>query len=195
MNINPEGVVFIFPVLGGFVGGDTAGLILATGIHKSENIQMGIDIGTNGEIVIGNKDGIIAASTAAGPAFEGGRISYGMRAQTGAIEKCWYSNGNLRFQVIGGNSIKGICGSGLVDMVAIMKEHGIIDDSGRFEEKADSWLRKHLKKQDGNYVFVFEPQNPDSVYITQKDVREFQAAKAAIRSGIDILMKIKRRKT
>ncbi|MCM8815608.1 MAG: ASKHA domain-containing protein, partial [Candidatus Omnitrophica bacterium] len=72
LHINPEGIVFVFPVLGGFVGGDTVGLILATGIHRSEKIQMGIDIGTNGEIVIGNKDGIIATSTAAGPAFEGG---------------------------------------------------------------------------------------------------------------------------
>ncbi|MCX7705283.1 MAG: ASKHA domain-containing protein [bacterium] len=191
LHMNPDGIVFVFPALGGFVGGDTAGLILATGIHRSEKIQMGIDIGTNGEIVIGNKEGIIAASTAAGPAFEGGRITYGMRAQNGAVEKCWYSDGNLNWQVIGGNDIKGICGSGLVDIVAILKEQGIISDSGRFEENITSQLRKHLRRIDGNYIFSLEPQNPDSIYITQKDIREFQAAKAAIRSGIEILMKVR----
>ncbi|MCM8816128.1 MAG: ASKHA domain-containing protein [Candidatus Omnitrophica bacterium] len=191
LNINPEGVVFVFPVLGGFVGGDTTGLILATGIHREEDIQMGIDIGTNGEIVIGNKDGIIAASTAAGPAFEGGRISCGMRAQTGAIEKFWYSKGNLGWQVIGGNSAKGICGSGLVDIVSIMKEHGIINDAGRFEEETQSPLKKHLVRHDGNFIFALEPEKPDYIHITQKDIREFQAAKAAIRSGIEILMKLK----
>lgn len=191
LRINPEGIVFVFPVLGGFVGGDTTGLILATGIHKSEKIQMGIDIGTNGEIVIGNKYGIIATSTAAGPAFEGGRITYGMRAQTGAIEKCWVSDRDLKLQVIGGNNIKGICGSGLVDIIAVMRQHGVLDASGRFDEGISSELKKHLKKKNGGWTFVFEPQRSDSIYITQKDIREFQAAKAAIRSGIDILMKIK----
>ncbi|MCM8764464.1 MAG: ASKHA domain-containing protein, partial [Candidatus Omnitrophica bacterium] len=187
LHINPEGIVVVFPVLGGFIGGDTAGLILATAIHRSEKMQMGIDIGTNGEIVIGNKDGIIAASTAAGPAFEGGRITCGMRAQTGALEKCWVSDGSLRWRVIGGNKLKGICGSGLVDIVSVLKEHKIISDSGRFEEISESELKKHMI--DG--VFVFEPGQEDSIYLTQKDIREFQAAKAAIRSGIEILMKIK----
>lgn len=190
LDINPEGIVFVFPVLGGFVGGDTAGLILATSIHKSEKIQLGIDIGTNGEIVLGNKDGIIATSTAAGPAFEGGRITYGMRAQTGALEKCWF-DGALRYQTIGGNSLKGICGSGLVDIVSVLRNRNIINDSGRFEENSDSVLKNHIRQKDGNYLFVLEPENPDSIYITQKDIREFQAAKAAIRSGIEILMKIK----
>lgn len=187
LHINPEGVVFIFPVLGGFVGGDTAGLILATAIHRSEKMQIGIDIGTNGEIVIGNKDGIIATSTAAGPAFEGGRITFGMRAQTGALEKCWVSDGSLKWQVIGGNRLKGICGSGLVDIVSVLKEHKIINDSGRFEEFSESELKKHM--MDG--VFVFEPGQENSIYLTQKDIREFQAARAAIRSGMEILMRIK----
>jgi len=190
LHINPEGIVFVFPVLGGFVGGDTAGLILATGIHRSEKIQMGIDIGTNGEIVIGNRDGIIATSTAAGPAFEGGRISCGMRAQTGAMEKCWFSDGSIRWQVIGGNNLKGICGSGLVDVISLMRQYGIIGEAGRFEENSESELKKYMRKQDGGYIFVFEPDQADSVYITQKDIREFQAAKAAIRSGIEILMRI-----
>ncbi|HOK80917.1 MAG TPA: ASKHA domain-containing protein [bacterium] len=188
LHINSEGRLFIFPVLGGFVGGDTTGLILATGIHRSENIQMGIDIGTNGEIVIGNKDGIIAASTAAGPAFEGGRITFGMRAQTGALERCWFSDGKLHWQIIGGNSLKGICGSGLVDLVTVLRQQGIINETGRFDDQSTSQLAKMLKSQDGNQLFILEPE---SVYLTQKDVREFQAAKAAIRSGIEILMKIR----
>ncbi|MGB9642623.1 MAG: ASKHA domain-containing protein [Candidatus Ratteibacteria bacterium] len=190
LHINPESKLYIFPVLGGFVGGDTTGLILATGIHRSEKIQMGIDIGTNGEIVIGNKDGIIATSTAAGPAFEGGRITFGMRAQTGALERCWFSDGKLHWQIIGGNSLKGICGSGLVDLITVLRQQGIINETGRFDGQSASHLTKMLKSQDGNHLFILEPEK-QSVYLTQKDIREFQAAKAAIRSGIEILMKIR----
>ncbi len=190
IHINPEGTVFVFPVLGGFVGGDTTGLILATGIYKSDEISLGVDIGTNGEIVIGNKNGIIAASTAAGPAFEGGRIAFGMRAQTGALEKCWYEEGKLHWQIIGGNNLKGICGSGLVDLIAILKNKGMIDETGRFQENGNYNLGHMLKKMDGSLIFVLEPENNNSIYLTQKDIREFQAAKAAIRSGIEILIKI-----
>lgn len=190
IHINPEGIVFVFPVLGGFVGGDTTGLILATGIHKSDEINLAIDIGTNGEMVIGNKNSIIAASTAAGPAFEGGRISCGMRAHTGALEKCWYENGKLHWQTIGGNNPKGICGSGLIDLIAVLKHNDIIDETGRFQTNSHSSFSSNLKERDNGLVFVLEPENNDSIYITQKDVREFQAAKAAIRSGIEILTKI-----
>ncbi len=189
IHINPEGIIFVFPVLGGFVGGDTAGLILTTGIHKSEGIQLGIDIGTNGEIVIGNKNGIIAASTAAGPAFEGGRITFGMRAQTGALERCWCEEGEIHWQTIGGNSLKGFCGSGLVDLIAVLRRSGIIDEAGRFQENSDSVFSHMLKNKNNGFVFVLEPEKNDSVYLTQKDIREFQAAKAAIRSGIEILIK------
>jgi len=190
LHMNPEGKLFVFPILGGFVGGDTTGLILATGIHKSEKIQVGIDIGTNGEIVIGNKDGIIAASTAAGPAFEGGRITFGMRAQIGALEKCWFSDGKLHWQIIGGNSLKGICGSGLVDLITVLRQQGIIDETGRFDENSSSQLAELLKSRDGNQLFNLEHDN-QSIYLTQKDVREFQAAKAAIRTGVEILMAIR----
>ncbi|MCM8765182.1 MAG: ATP-binding protein, partial [Candidatus Omnitrophica bacterium] len=92
-----------------------------------------------------------------------------------------------KWQVIGGNELKGICGSGLVDIISILKEHKIISDSGRFEESSESALKKHMT--DG--VFVFEQGQENSIYLTQKDIREFQAAKAAIRSGIEILMRIK----
>lgn len=191
LGINHEGIVFVFPVPGGFVGGDTAGLILATGIHKAKGIQIGIDIGTNGEIVIGNRDGIIATSTAAGPAFEGGRITFGMRAQTGALERCWVSNGKLQWQIIGGNDLKGICGSGLVDLISVLVENGIIDSSGRFQDNIESCLGGKLKTQDDGRIFILEPEKNTSIYLTQKDVREFQAAKAAIRSGVEILMRMK----
>ncbi len=192
LNINPEGIIFVFPVLGGFVGGDTVGLVLATGIHRSEEVCIGIDIGTNGEIVIGNKNGMISASTAAGPAFEGGRITYGMRAQTGALEKCVFDKEKKEFKytIIGGNSLKGICGSGLIDVVTSLKESEFLEPSGRFAEGSSDDFRKYIQKYNGSPVFVFEPEKQNSIYLTQKDVREFQSAKGAIRTGVEILMSI-----
>lgn len=193
LNINPEGNIFIFPILGGFVGGDSVALVLATGIHRSEKVCIGIDIGTNGEIVIGNKNGMISASTAAGPAFEGGRITFGMRAQTGALEKCKFDEEKKDFQytVIGGNSLKGICGSGLIDVITSLKKSGILEPSGRFADmSANDPLKKYIQIHNGHPVFVFEPEKQDSIYLTQKDVREFQSAKGAIRTGVEILMSI-----
>jgi uncharacterized 2Fe-2S/4Fe-4S cluster protein (DUF4445 family) len=192
LKINPEGKLVVFPVIGGFVGGDTTGLILATGIHRSEKIQIGIDIGTNGEIVVGNRDGIIAASTAAGPAFEGGRISSGMRAQNGALEKCRYDAQakKMVYQIIGGNSLRGICGTGLVDLVATLREQGVITPSGRFAEPDQvPQFNELLEKKDGRVFFKLEPTS--QVVLTQKDIREFQAAKAAIRTGVEILLEMR----
>jgi uncharacterized 2Fe-2S/4Fe-4S cluster protein (DUF4445 family) len=193
LNINPEGQIFIFPVLGGFVGGDAVALVLATGIHRSEQICIGIDIGTNGEIVIGNKNGMISASTAAGPAFEGGRITYGMRAQTGALEKYKFNEEKMDFQytIIGGNSLKGICGSGLVDVISSLKKAGLLESSGRFVPLSSNDLsKKYIRMINEHPVFVFEPEKQDSIHLTQKDVREFQSAKGAIRTGVEILMSI-----
>lgn len=158
-----------FPSIGSFVGSDILAGIAATGIHEKENYTALIDLGTNGEIVVGNKNLIVCASTAAGPAFEGANISMGMRAVTGAISSLNLTDGNIKASVIGNTSAKGICGSALIDAVAILKKLELI---GMFGE-----------------IISAEPQIQlfGKVHLTQKDINEFQLAKAAIAAGLTIL--------
>ncbi|MEN6386320.1 MAG: ASKHA domain-containing protein [Phycisphaerales bacterium] len=169
ININSEGMIYIFPVIGGFVGGDiSAGMIAVDLLNQPQPLLM-IDIGTNGEIVLVNENKILAASAAAGPAFEGAGISCGMRAMSGAIEKVKYENNGFVYNVIGNTKPIGICGSGLIDTAAELLNAGLVDCTGRMN---------------GNEV-VIAPK----VAITQKDIRQMQLAVGAIRAGITIMLK------
>ena len=139
-----------------------------------------IDIGTNGEMVLGNRMRRIACSTAAGPAFEGARIRFGMRGAPGAIDHAALSEGGLSCHVIGGGEAFGICGSGLLDAVYALLQGGFLDESGRMcPEVPGPWLTV-----DHQPAFLLR----DGVYLTQKDIREVQLAKAAIRAGIELLL-------
>jgi len=171
-NLDDKASIHFLPSLGGFVGSDILAGILATGIHKRTKYQCLIDLGTNGEIVVGNKDRLLCASTAAGPAFEGARISMGMRAATGAISSVVKTNGGYDSTIIGGGEPRGICGSGLVDAVSVGLSLGYIQPNGRFSDKAASWE-------------ILSP-----VRLTQPDIRELQLAKGAIAAGIGILLKL-----
>ena len=164
-----DGRVRILPNIAGFVGGDTVGCMVSTRFDRLEEISLMIDIGTNGEMVLGNKNRRIACSTAAGPAFEGAKISCGMRGAEGAVDHVWLENGQVKYHVIGDTAPEGLCGSGLLDLVAVLLELEIIDESGYLEGK--------------------EFKLCDNVVLTQKDVREVQLAKAAIRAGIELLAK------
>ncbi|MCX6307517.1 MAG: ASKHA domain-containing protein, partial [Bacteroidia bacterium] len=161
--------VKFFPSIGSFVGSDILAGIAATGLHRKENYTALIDLGTNGEIVVGNKQQIVCASTAAGPAFEGTNISMGMRAVTGAISSINLIDNELSASVIGHVTPKGICGSALVDAIAILRKLDII---GSFGE-----------------ILSGETTIPmvGNVSLTQKDINEFQLAKAAIAAGLEIL--------
>jgi uncharacterized 2Fe-2S/4Fe-4S cluster protein (DUF4445 family) len=165
---NPQ--VRFLPCLGGFVGSDILGGILATKLHESEALVGLVDLGTNGEIVIGNRTRLLCASTAAGPAFEGARISTGMRAATGAIVEVSTEGSGFNCRVLGNVEPRGICGSGLVDAVAAGLDLGLINASGRLP--------------DNNGVLVLCPP----VTLTQQDIRELQLAKGAIAAGIEILL-------
>ena len=162
-----RGVARILPNIAGFVGGDTVGCMVATGFDRLEELTLLIDIGTNGEMVLGSKHRRIACSTAAGPAFEGAKISCGMRGAEGAVDHVSLEQGRISYHVIGDVPPKGLCGSGLLDLVAVLLDAGIIDESGRMEDKQYSLC--------------------EAVVLTQKDVREVQLAKAAIRAGIELL--------
>jgi uncharacterized 2Fe-2S/4Fe-4S cluster protein (DUF4445 family) len=158
----------ILPNIAGFVGADTVGCLVATEFDQLEDVTLMIDIGTNGEMVLGNRDSYLACSTAAGPAFEGAKISCGMRGAAGAVDHVWVENGEVRHSVIGGGEAVGLCGSGLMDLVAVLLQIEEMDETGRLEEE--------------DYTIP-----GTTVTLTQKDVREVQLAKAAIRAGIELM--------
>jgi uncharacterized 2Fe-2S/4Fe-4S cluster protein (DUF4445 family) len=162
--------VRFLPCLGGFVGSDLLAGILATNLGEREELNGLVDLGTNGEIVIGNRHHILCASTAAGPAFEGARISMGMRAATGAISEVRVDDHTINCRILGNVPPQGLCGSGLVDAVAAGLELGRIQSSGRFTDGIGSW----------------ELAAP--VVLTQSDIRELQLAKGAIAAGIRMLL-------
>ena len=162
-----SGTVRVLPNIAGFVGGDTVGCLVASRFDKRQELTLLIDIGTNGEMVLGNKDRALACSTAAGPAFEGAKISCGMRGAEGAVDHVFLQDGKVQYHVIGDKAPLGLCGSGLLDLVAVLLETGDLDETGRLER--------------GDYRLC------DNVVLTQKDVREVQLAKAAIRAGIELM--------
>ena len=177
--VSDAATVRILPCIAGFVGGDTSGCMLSSGFGCSSEITLLIDIGTNGEMVLGNSDGFCACSTAAGPAFEGAGISCGMIASSGAISHVYSDSDGIRCEVIGGGEAKGICGSGLLDAVAVMLSRGMIDASGRMQpDGSRGWIRK-----DNSDAYVIR----DDVAITQNDIRQLQLAKGAIGAGIELL--------
>ncbi|MDO4260918.1 MAG: ASKHA domain-containing protein [Eubacteriales bacterium] len=167
IQVHPQAKLMWLPNIGGFVGADTVGCLLASRLEQREKMTLLVDIGTNGEMVLGNRDGLIACSTAAGPAFEGAKISCGMRGSTGAIDHVQADEeGEISFHVIGGGEPLGICGSGLLDAAACLCRTGRVDESGRLSQ---TW---YFTK---------------NVSLVQKDIRELQLAKAAIAAGIRML--------
>lgn len=188
--IYPEADVVILPNIGGFVGSDAIGFIIASGIYKSDSVQLAVDIGTNGEVILGSRAKILVTSTAAGPAFEGRYISCGMPAIKGAIEKVAIAkNGSTKLSVIGNTSPKGICGSGLIDAAAQMLKRGIMDKTGRMNPALSSKgtdLRKSGMKED---MFILYKKGTIKISVTQEDIRKMQLAKAAIYAGIKVLMR------
>ena len=170
METGSQAKITFLPSIGSFVGSDILAGILASRINESDKHIVLIDLGTNGEIVVGNKDRILCASTAAGPAFEGTNISMGMRATTGAISSVSNIGKAFDYHIIGNEKPRGICGSGLIDVVAEFLKSGKIDSGGKITGNKEK----------------FELAAP--VFLTQKDVREFQLAKGAIATGIEILL-------
>ena len=169
--ICPNAQLLIVPDIGGFVGADTVGCVLSTEMYKNEKMTLMVDIGTNGEMVLGNRDRMIACSTAAGPALEGANIHFGMRGTEGAIDHVWLENGELRYSVIGNTEAKGICGSGLIDAVATGLQMGLLNKRGR------------ICNEDHTFHIT------DSIYLTQDDIRQVQLAKGAIHAGICLMAK------
>jgi uncharacterized 2Fe-2S/4Fe-4S cluster protein (DUF4445 family) len=189
LDIHPHGFIQTLPALGAYVGADIVAGVLATGIVREDRLRVFVDVGTNGEIVLGSGQRALATAAPAGPAFEGSQIRCGMRATVGAIEGVTLSD-RVELQIIGGDvPAEGICGSGLVDVVAQMLLAGLLDHSGRMKTAGDvpgHPLRERLIDIDGVRAFLLA----DGVYLTQRDIRELQFAKGSIATGIKVLMDI-----
>ncbi len=195
IRINPAGEVYTAPNIAGFVGGDTVACILDAGMLYAEKPILMVDIGTNGEVALGDINGVTACSTAAGPAFEGVNLKFGMRAGKGAVERFEIKGCGINVQTIGNVPPKGICGSGVIDIVSEMARSGIIDATGRFRDKEeiDGCLAERVREgKNGEPELVIVPAEEsgvdEDITMTQKDIRELQLAKSAIASGIQILL-------
>jgi len=197
INIHPEGNIYVLPSVAAHIGGDTVGVAVTTAMQHSEKINLALDIGTNGEIILGNKDRLVTCSTAAGPAFEGARIGQGMRGAHGAIERVKLDE-EVKIAVIGSIQPTGICGSGLIDAVAELLRNGIVDYTGRLltgDELPDTLnleIKQRVVENDKGSAFVLvrasQTKHGKDIVLTQRDIREAQLAKAAIRAGITTLM-------
>jgi uncharacterized 2Fe-2S/4Fe-4S cluster protein (DUF4445 family) len=201
LTLHPRARAFLFPALGAYVGGDIVAGMLATGMDRDKRTRLFIDVGTNCEIVLSDGDTILSTAAPAGPAFEGGAIRCGMRAAEGAIEVIKLDptgDEPVTLGVIGDVPARGLCGSGLVDAVAELVKVGLLDASGRFvpEEEAAVLapaLADRLTKIGEERIFVLDRLTPDAdpadgVYLSQRDVRELQFAKAAISTGWTLLL-------
>jgi uncharacterized 2Fe-2S/4Fe-4S cluster protein (DUF4445 family) len=193
LQLHPGARAVLFPALGAYVGGDIVAGILATGMDRDKRLRLFIDVGTNCEIVLADGDRILATAAPAGPAFEGGAIRCGMRAADGAIEVVKLGT-DVELGVIGDSAPAGLCGSGLVDVVAELVRVGLLDGSGRFVPDAVArtvapTLADRLTFVGQERVFVlYRDGSEHGVYVSQRDVRELQFAKAAIATGWSLLL-------
>lgn len=180
--------VYIAPCVAGYVGGDITAGMLASGAYEAEKVCLYLDIGTNGEIALGNKEGFLCCATAAGPAFEGAEIACGMPGVTGAISNVWFSEGLVRYQAIGEGVPSGICGSGLVDALAMFLDLGVVDETGRLlkAEEAPVCIKSYLGERNNRTVFYIDEAR--TIFISEEDIRKLQLAKAAVAAGIRTLL-------
>ena len=206
LKINPSAYVFILPNEAGFVGADNVGVLIAEEPHKQDEIQLIIDIGTNGELVLGNREKLISSSCATGPAFEGAQLAFGMRAAPGAIERVLIDpqTHEVDYKVIGRDAwrkysdpkemkAKGICGSGILDLLAELYKAGVVGKSGAFNRKGQKSDRFRKNSDTGQSEFVLawaeETSINKDIVVTQKDVRQIQLAKGALYAGCKLMVK------
>ena len=172
--------VRLLPSISAYLGSDVSAGILACEMDKTKETQLFMDLGTNGEIVLSHNGKLYAASTAAGPALEGANLCCGMGGVSGAIDRVWCEGGQLHFTTVDSAPARGICGSGLIDLIALLLDEGILDETGAFSEECNSPFFHHL--EDDCFYLTCE------VYLSQDDIRQFQLAKAAIAAGVEALL-------
>ncbi len=191
IEINPRGLLYSLPGISGWVGSDITSGILATGLHRREELSLLIDIGTNGEIIIGNKEWLISCSASAGPALEGASVACGMRAESGAIEKVHVEKGIITFDTIGKDGPVGFCGSGIIDCISVLLKQDIIDRSGKIVADIPNEAGGTIMEVEGIKRFVLSSKQNEGgreVYLTETDIENIITAKAAIFAALKILL-------
>jgi len=196
LQINAAGNIHTAPNIAGFVGADTTAVAVALGVDRAQEQTLVVDIGTNGEIVLGTKDKLCAASCAAGPAMEGARISCGSRAVEGAIQGVVVNKSDIDLDVIGGGPAVSVCGSGLIDAMAVLLNLGIVEPTGRFagreklQNRLPAAILARMVTEHGTSGFALAGDSEGQrIVLTQNDVRQVQLAKAAVRAAIMLLQK------
>jgi uncharacterized 2Fe-2S/4Fe-4S cluster protein (DUF4445 family) len=195
LEVNPSANVHFLPVIAGFVGADTVGVILAAELVGQPRPVLAVDIGTNGEVALWSGSELFVASCAAGPAFEGAQIQHGMRAGPGAIERVDVQDGDLVIHTIGGLSAVGICGSGLFDAVAALLDLGLLDVTGRYAQegtvtgRAAGRLEGEGTARRVELAHAGETADRTPVLLTQPDIRKVQLAKGAVRAAVELLIR------
>ncbi|MBI4014171.1 MAG: DUF4445 domain-containing protein [Candidatus Rokubacteria bacterium] len=198
LKVNPEARLCLLPIVAGFVGADAVAVALATRIYESPEVRAAVDIGTNGEVVMGTRERLIACSAPAGPAFEGAQIRHGMRGAVGAIDRVWLEDGHVRWHVIGEAVPQGIAGSGLIDAVAVALDAGLIDWTGLIRVEArdalPAPLRGAIELRGQERLLVLVPRGQAAgggeIVLSQEDIRQVQLAKGAIAGGIRMLQRV-----
>ena len=185
-----QGLIYTIPAASNYVGGDIISGLLHLDIHKQEQTQMFFDIGTNGELVIGNKDWMIAGAGAAGPALEGYISRYGMRASAGAIDHITISNNKLSYTTIADAKPVGICGSGIIDLLAQMRLHGWINIAGKLEPTASNRIIQHPEEEQYVVIYAYaeESGSEKDLYFSQLDIDQYLDTKAAAYTMVDCLL-------
>jgi len=188
LKIAPAAQVYTLPNVASYVGADIVASVMASQLDQREELTLMVDIGTNGEMVLGNKDRMLSCSTAAGPALEGAHISCGMGGVTGAISSVKAEGDQVICQTIGGAPARGLCGSGLVDAVALLLNSGALDETGHLDpdEGPEAW--EDLFDYEGRNALFTLAEGERKVTLSQKDIREVQLAKGAIAAGIEVLV-------
>jgi len=198
LKLPPEARVCFLPLVAGFVGADAVAVALATRIDESPTLRIAVDIGTNGEVVLGSRERLWACSAPAGPALEGAQIRHGMRAAIGAIDRLWVEDGDLRLHTIGDGPAQGLCGSGLVDAVAALLDLGVVDWTGLIDVEARDRLpasiRSRVEMRGEERLVVLaragEHGAEREIILTQDDIRQVQLCKGAIASGVAMLQHV-----
>jgi uncharacterized 2Fe-2S/4Fe-4S cluster protein (DUF4445 family) len=191
LNINPQATVDCLPVVGAYVGADITAGVVASGMYDTDQLTLFIDVGTNGEIVLGNRDWLITCACSAGPAFEGSGVRHGMRATAGAIEEIWIDHRTYEptYETIGGLPARGICGSGMIGLLAELFVTGILDKAGKIRRDLPT-PRIRTGDHGGEYVVVWANQSGigTDVVINEVDIENLLRTKGAIYAGFSVLV-------
>lgn len=199
LDLHPDAMLYVMPAKSGYIGGDLMSFVLSSGVaDQDEQLILGLDLGTNGELFLGNRNRLLTCSAAAGPALEGARIVHGMIARSGAIESVQVHEEKLKYHVVGNIRPKGLCGSGLVDLAAVLLHYGVIDPQGLLgpaviDEAGTVFSSRLIHQEDGevhDFLVASAQESFDgrTIVLYQKDIRELQLAKGAVAAGIEILM-------